>query len=90
MASPVVAGIAALLRSYYPHLKATQIVDIIKQSVTPVKGFVTKPGTDDEQMLFKDMCTTGGIVNAANAVMLAEKIIKGTTASTDKRNTNKK
>lgn len=37
MAAPVVAGIAAVVRSYYPKLKAKQVVDIIKKSSITLK-----------------------------------------------------
>ena len=38
MASPVTAGLAALILSYYPELTAPQVKDIILKSVTPVPG----------------------------------------------------
>ncbi len=36
MAAPMVAGIAALLRSYFPDLKAKQVKEIILESALPV------------------------------------------------------
>ncbi len=74
MASPVVAGISALLRSYFPKLKAVEIVDIIKRSGTDVKEKVIKPGTKDEMVNFSELCNTGKIVNAANAIQMAIEI----------------
>jgi subtilisin family serine protease len=75
MASPVVAGLAALIRSYYPSLTAVQVKDIIEQSVYIATDnvVVLKPGTK-EKVSMKDLCRTGGIVNAYNAIILADKI----------------
>lgn len=74
LASPVVAGIAALLRSYFPSLNAAEVIDILKKSGTTISGEVIKPGTD-EKINFSELSSSGKIVNAAGAVeMAAEKI----------------
>lgn len=71
MATPVVAGVAALLLEYYPNLDAKQLKDIILQSVTSLKGkMVYKPGTK-EKVDFATLCTSGGVVNAYKALQLA-------------------
>ncbi|MFN7116972.1 MAG: S8 family peptidase [Saprospiraceae bacterium] len=70
MASPVVAGVAAVLRSYNPKLTARQVKDIIMQSVTPVKEKVYKPGTD-ELVPFSQLAVTGGYINMYKAVEIA-------------------
>lgn len=72
MAAPVVAGLAALIRSYYPKLSAVQVKEIILKSVTKV----THPVTIyiDRQPIvvsMTDVCNTGGVVNAYNALKLA-------------------
>lgn len=72
MASPVVAGVAATLRSYFPDLSARQVKDIIMQSVTPVKDKVYKPGSDD-LVPFNQLSVSGGVVDLYNAVDLARK-----------------
>lgn len=59
MAAPVVTGLAALIRSYYPALTARQVREIILKSV------VKSPW-------LADRCVTGGVVNAYNAIKLAE------------------
>jgi len=74
MASPVVAGIAALLRSYYPTLTAIETKKIIEQSVTPLDSNVTKPGTD-EAVKMSDLCRSGGVVNAYLAVVNADAFV---------------
>ncbi len=71
LASPIVAGIAALLRSYFPHLSATEIVEIIKESGTIPSKKVMLPGDDQKLVPLSELCSTGKIVNAANAVRLA-------------------
>ena len=73
MAAPVCAGVAAMLRSYYPALTAIQVKDIIMQSSTPQKQQVKKPGAKDELVSFSELSVTGGVVNAYKAVKLASK-----------------
>ncbi len=72
MASPVVAGVAAVLRSYYPDLTAEQVKSILMASVDPITVKVRKPGTD-ETVNFTDLAISGGTINALTAVKLAEK-----------------
>ena len=72
MASPVVAGVAAVLRSYYPALTAEQVKDIIMKSSVPVSGQVVQPGSEDIRVPFK-MLSQSGLLNAYNALKLAEK-----------------
>ncbi|MBN8785684.1 MAG: S8 family serine peptidase, partial [Terrimonas sp.] len=72
MASPVVAGMAALLMSYFPDLTAEQVKAVIEQSTTKTADLkVKKPGTD-EDVNMSELSTTGGIINAYAAVKLAE------------------
>jgi len=73
MASPVVAGVAAILRSYFPKLKAKQVKAILEASVVPLNQTVTKPGSDGEKVPFKTLSVTGGVVNAYKAVQKATK-----------------
>jgi subtilisin family serine protease len=72
MAAPVVAGLAALIRSYYPKLTAVQVKDIIMKSVVKVDQSVEIRGVADTKTVpFADLCVSGGIVNAYNALKLA-------------------
>ncbi len=71
LASPIVAGIGALLRSYFPHLTAAEVVSIIKDSGTDPSKKVMKPGDDQKWVALGELCSSGKIVNAANAVKLA-------------------
>jgi cell wall-associated protease len=71
MAAPVVSGIAAVIRSYFPGLSAPQVKYAIEQSVTrDTTLMVTRPGTKKKVHL-TDLCTSGGWVNAFSAVKLA-------------------
>jgi len=70
MASPVVAGLAAVIKAYYPHLSATQIKSVIENSATKVQEPVMLPGTD-ESVPMTELSRTGGIVNAYEALKMA-------------------
>jgi len=72
MASPVVAGVAALIRSYYPSLTAVQVKDIIMQSSEKRMIKVKKPGTD-EIVDFSKLSVSGGEINAFKALELASR-----------------
>lgn len=72
MAAPVVAGLAGLIRSYYPKLTAVQVKDIILKSVVKVGQSVEiRTDTGIENVPFSELCVTGGIVNAYEALKLA-------------------
>ncbi|RZL47202.1 MAG: peptidase S8 [Pedobacter sp.] len=72
MAAPVVTGLAALIRSYYPKLTAVQVKEIIMKSVVKINHNVnTMKGADVVSIPFADLCVSGGIVNAYNALKLA-------------------
>lgn len=72
MATPVVAGIAAVLKSYFPELKAGEIKDIILESAEKKDMEVIRPG-DKKVVKFSELSKTGGEVNLYNAVELALK-----------------
>jgi subtilisin family serine protease len=78
MASPVVAGVAALLRSYFPELSAKEIKEVLLESAVPYDGEVYLPGSD-EKVPFSDLTISGGIINAYEAVKIAQNKIKLTT-----------
>lgn len=72
MAAPVVTGLAALIRSYYPQLSAVQVKEIIMKSVVKINHNVnTMKGADTVSIPFADLCVSGGVVNAYNAIKLA-------------------
>ena len=70
MASPVTAGVAALLMSYFPDFTPLQILDILKKSTRKFDGVkVRKPGGGKTE--FDELSNTGGLVNAYGAVKMA-------------------
>jgi cell wall-associated protease len=72
---PIVAGIAALMRSYYPALTTTEIVQILQKTVTIPKDIQTCiPATNKDKTLtnWKSLSKTGGIVNAYQAIKAAD------------------
>lgn len=74
MAAPVVAGLAAMIWSHYPLFTAVQIKDIIMNSVVKVEQKLKiKEDGDNRKVLLSDISVSGGIVNAYNALQLAEK-----------------
>ena len=78
MASPEVAGVAALVRSYYPQLSASQVKHIIMNSGTKVDMEVIKPSKsrrEQEKIGFSKLSVSGSVVNAYNALLLAEKMV---------------
>lgn len=72
-AAPMVSGLAALLRSYFPNLTATQIKKAILDGSTKVKENVKMPG-QDKTVPFSDLCVSGGILNAPNSILIAAKM----------------
>jgi subtilisin family serine protease len=73
MAAPVVTGLAALIREYYPKLTALQVKDIILSSVVKVSHpVVIRVDGVSKQVLMSDISVSGGVVNAYQALKMAE------------------
>lgn len=75
MASPNTAGVAALIRAYYPEFTASQVKKILKDSGVKINMDVVV-GRDKEVRNFQSISTSGSVVNAYNALLLAEKLAK--------------
>ncbi|GAL78607.1 protease precursor [Algibacter lectus] len=73
MAAPAVAGVAALIRSYYPKLSAAQVKQIIMESGLAVKSKVIVGGDTNDIKPFADLSKSSKMVNAYNALILASK-----------------
>lgn len=71
MAAPVVSGMAAVLKSYFPQLSAEQLKRIILASAVPYHTKVRQPGTG-KLIDFTELSSTGGLVNLYRAVQLAQ------------------
>jgi len=81
MAAPSTAGVAALVRSYYPKLTASQVKHILMNSGTLIMMEVIKPGSqsrenpDGEKVPFTELSVSGRVVNAYNALLMADKMV---------------
>lgn len=77
LATATVAGVAALLKTYFPKLTGSQLRDILLKSVTSrkgvevEKGIIIKNQASQDLFLFDDLCIAGGIVNAYQAILEA-------------------
>jgi subtilisin family serine protease len=74
MAAPAVAGIAALIRSYFPKLSAAQVKQVILDSGLPIKAKVVVAGKTEDVRSFAEICKTGKIANAYNALVMASRL----------------
>lgn len=77
MAAPAVAGVAALVRSYYPQLSASQVKQIIIESGLRSKASIIVSGDPANATTFDKISKSGKMVNAYNALILAQNISKG-------------
>lgn len=76
MAAPVVAGLASLIRSYYPEFSAKETKQIILSSVEVIdkKVKITTPDRLEQEVYLAEISATGGIVNAYKAILEADKL----------------
>lgn len=72
MAAPNTAGVAAMLRSYYPNLSAAKIKNIIMASGLTTGTQVILGGDDTKKARFNEISKSGEMVNMYNAFKLAE------------------
>ncbi len=77
MAAPGVAGVAALIRSQYPKLSAAQVKKIILQSGLSPKAEVILGGDTAKTASLNEISTSGRIVNAYNALIMAAAVDSG-------------
>lgn len=78
MASPNAAGVAALVRAFYPKLSAKQVKEVIMNSGVAIPNeVVVGEGDDETKTAFSKTCRSGKIVNAYNAIILADKVSRG-------------
>jgi len=84
MATPIVSGIAAILKSYFPHLSAVDIKRIIEQSVYKPSDDINclRPGQEQVKVAFNTLSKTGGIANAFEAVKIATEYKQPTSLKT--------
>lgn len=77
MAAPEVAGVASLIRSYYPELSASQVKHILMNSGIKVDLDVLLPGGDGALVPFSDLSRSGRVLNAYNALKMADSMVNG-------------
>ena len=82
MAAPIVSGVAALIWNYFPELTMEQVKQAILEGTESWKGRrVTLPhegrfkiSVGSQGVNFEELCASGGVLNALNAVKLAEEM----------------
>jgi subtilisin family serine protease len=68
MASPAAAGVAAVIRGYFPELKSAEVRDVLMKTVVPYKKKVKVPGPKKKKAKVSELCISGGFINTNNAV----------------------
>jgi cell wall-associated protease len=74
MAAPAVAGVAAMIRSYYPKLSAKQVKQILMSSGLTSKSPVILGGDESNKDNFGNISKSGKMVNMYNAIIMADKM----------------
>ncbi len=74
MASPAVAGVAAMIRSYYPELSAKQVKQILMDSGLTSTSQVFLGGDKTNKESFSNISKSGKMVNLYNALIMADKM----------------
>jgi len=79
--SPATAGVAAMLMAYFPELTAVQVRQILVSSVRRFDHLKVKEPGSQKEVNFSELSTSGGLLNAYEAVRLAltagdQKLIK--------------
>jgi len=77
MAAPAVAGLAALIRSQHPKLKASQVKQIIMKSGLAPRAKVVPGGDASKTGSLDKISRSGKIANAYNALIMAESVASG-------------
>ncbi len=74
MAAPAVAGIAAVIRSFYPKLTAAQVKRVIMESGLSSNARVILGGNPSTTAPFSEISKSGKMVNLYNALIMADKL----------------
>ena len=67
MACPATAGVAAIIRGYFPELSASEVRDVLMKTVVVYSQEILIPSANKSAKM-NETCITGGFVNAAEAV----------------------
>jgi cell wall-associated protease len=68
MASPAVAGVAALIRGYFPELTAVEVKDVLMRTTVHYNKTVKVPGNNKTKKKVDELCISGGFINVNAAV----------------------
>lgn len=74
MAAPIVSGVAAVLKSYYPNLTAAQLKDAVVSSARKYEGLKVKLKDKTGKELFSKLSKSGGVIDLINAYKKAGEI----------------
>ncbi len=75
LAAPIVSGIAAVIRSHYPELTATQVKNIVLDSGNTYHINVRYPGNaEGPRIPFSELSKSGKVANLYNALLMAEQV----------------
>ena len=74
MASPNVAGVAAMIRSYYPKLSAKQVKQVLMDSGLHTSTPVIVGGEESNVQPFDAISKSGKTANLYNALIMASKM----------------
>ncbi|MCB9211958.1 MAG: S8 family serine peptidase [Alteromonas sp.] len=74
MASPAVAGVAAVIRSYFPTLTAKEVKHILMDSGLASSATVILDGDPSNTDQFRNISVSGKMVNLYNALIMADKM----------------
>ncbi len=74
LSTAITSGVAALLLSYFPDLKVSDIRHILMESATRYELDIELDYDSNKVVPFSKLSNSGGVLNAFNAFLLAEKI----------------
>lgn len=76
MAAPAVAGVAAMIRSFFPKLTDDEVKRVIMESGLTSNATVIIGGDPSNTKKFRELSTSGKMANLYNALILADKMSK--------------
>ena len=71
-ASPATAGVAALVMSYFPNLTPVQVKEVLVKSSRKFDNLMVKKSDKTGLVKFSELSSSGGLLNAYEAVKLAQ------------------
>ena len=71
MAAPEASGVAAILKGFFPELKAADIKIILVNSVRKYEGLKVQVKEEGDKMLFSSLSKSGGVIDIMRAYKYA-------------------